>query len=256
MSFSVLMMMRIWDSHGERFYHTPSDSFWELKLNKQLMRNWRHFFSHILSNILICYFLLAVYELQDFWCALSNIWLEFESHHPPKRILHDDNCWWYFPRASLKLATWICEGSVWSILLEHSSGIKLVRHLLNFGYWSCKFWQLCYYEISYEENGDIVFWIPMFDEFLCLEVNPSGFDSKKHWIWYSVDDDAIISCCNWAGLYPNANEVLISWFAKAKRKWSQMTCFVYIQIILELWISHKVIGSEIITVEGVQELTI
>jgi len=116
-------------------------------------------------------------------------------------------CWWYFPRTSLKLATWICEGSVWSILLEHSSGIKLVRHLLNFGYWSCKFWQLCYYEISYEENGDIVFWIPMFDEFLCLEVNPSGFDSKKHWIWYSVDDDAIISCCNWAGFYPNANEV-------------------------------------------------
>ena len=187
----VLMMMRIWDSHGERFYHTPSDKILRAEAKQAIDEELETFFPHKLSNILICYFLLAVYELKDFWCALSNIWLEFESHHPPKRILHDDNCWWYFPRTSLKLATWICEGSVLSILLEHSSGIKLFCHLLNFGYWSCKFWQLSYYEISYEENGDIVFWIlckwsfdllvcqsqkrMKSDDLFCLHTNHFGF---------------------------------------------------------------------------------
>ena len=36
----VLMMMRMWDSPGERFYHKPSDKFWELKLDLDQGRGW------------------------------------------------------------------------------------------------------------------------------------------------------------------------------------------------------------------------
>ena len=36
-----------------------------------------------------------------------------------------------------------------------------------------------YYKISCEENGDIDFWIPMFDQFLRCEVNSSGLDTTR-----------------------------------------------------------------------------
>ena len=164
------------------------------------------------------------YELKDFDVLSAQIWLEFETHCPQTRMLQ--KCWWYFPSTSFKLATWICEGFVWSILLEHSSGFKFVSHLLNFGYWSCKFWQLSYYEISYKDNGDIV-------------LNPhvwwvSLLLSQSNWIWFK---EILV-----------VPKILRSWYGHwffQKLRWS-MAC-------LKVCTSKDIVGVErVLDTEGYQ----
>ena len=41
---SVLMMMRIWDSHGERFYHTPSDKILRAEAKQAIDEELETFF--------------------------------------------------------------------------------------------------------------------------------------------------------------------------------------------------------------------
>ena len=75
-------------------------------------------------------------------------------------------------------------------------------------------------------------------------------------IWHSVDDGEIYHVVTGLGFIPMQMKFWSPGLPKPKENEARWLFFVYMQIILELQISHKVIGSEITTVEGVQELTI
>ena len=148
------------------------------------MKNWGYLFSNILSNILMCYFLLAAFELKILMCfqwifdwSVSLI-AKWKEHYMltfagefSQDIIH---CTW-------QDVLW---NSLWSILMKHSSGSNwLVTCPKILDVDPASLTVMLLWNQLWRKRGQL-FWIRMFDEFLCCEVNPSGFETTRiFWNW-------------------------------------------------------------------------
>ena len=80
---SVLMMMRIWDSHGERFYHTPSDKILRAEAKQAIDEELETFFSPIYHQTfwyVIFSSLFMSWKISDVLSAIFDWSLSLTTH--------------------------------------------------------------------------------------------------------------------------------------------------------------------------------
>jgi len=141
------------------------------------MKNWGHLFSNILSNIFDKLFSTRCFELKILMCfqwifdwsvSLIAKWREHYMLTFAGDISQD----------IIVIGKVNCESSVWSILMKHSSGSNWLVTCYVLDDDPASLTVMLLWNQLWRKRGQW-FWIRMFDEFLCCEVNPSGFETTR-----------------------------------------------------------------------------